>query len=197
MYEDLNQKNFWYCWSIEGALLHHGEKHNHDYLMQMEQENWDSLIPKMKNLAYEKSYGKISGRVSEEAIDVFRSKVYRIEAEIHGFYNGQSTGYFLANYPNKERSHYGEQKLRILESIISIAQAADSNREDLYFDLTSKLSVLKLDLNDLIALVNLHEMAFNSYPFPIHKAEYLLELKNRAMNFIGYLNRGNYSFPPF
>ena len=153
--------------------------------MQTAYENWDSLIPKIENLAHEKSHDKILSRVPEEAIDVFRSHGYQIEAEIPGLYNSQATGYFLANYLNKERSHCGKQKLRTIASVKSIAQAANSNPEDSYFDLTSNLNIRKLDRNDLFAMVNLHDKAFKSYPFPIHKAEYLLELIEQDHEFYG------------
>ncbi len=44
---------------INVAMLNSGHTHNRLYLMQAEQNNWDSLIPIMKNLAQEKSYNKI------------------------------------------------------------------------------------------------------------------------------------------
>jgi putative beta-lysine N-acetyltransferase len=176
---------------IEGALVQHGEAHNRVYLVQSETNNWNSLIPKIKNLAQKKSYDKILGRVPEEAIEVFRSNGYRVEAKIPGLFNGKKTGYFLADYLDKERSNCNDKELKTIESVKTIAQAANSNAEDSRFDLPSNLSVRKMDKNDLFAMVNLHEKAFKSYPFPIHKADYLLKLTEQHHEFYGLFENEN------
>lgn len=170
---------------IEGAILHHGEMHNRVYLMRSEQNNWDSLALKMKDLAREKNYGKILGRVPEEAKKIFQSNGYQVEAEIPGMYNGEKTGYFLADYLEKERSYCSEKELKTIESVKSIALAANSTSEDSYFALPSSLNVRKLTKNDLLAIVHLHENAFKKYPFPINKVEYLLELVEQNYRFYG------------
>ncbi|MFT5890432.1 MAG: putative beta-lysine N-acetyltransferase [Dokdonia sp.] len=175
---------------INGALLHHGKTHNRLYLMQAERNNWDSLIPKMKSLAQEKSYNKILGLIPEEAIEVFQSNGYQIEAKIPRLYNGEITGYFLADYLNTERGHCNEQELKTIQSVKTIAVAANSSQEDSYMALTQNLEVRKLNRNDFPAMVKLHKKAFKSYPFPIHRAEYLLELAKRSHEFYGLFDQG-------
>lgn len=170
---------------IDGALLQHGVTHNRVYLMQIDQNNWHELIPKMKDLAKEKNYDKILGRVPEEAKKVFQSNGYAVEAKIPGLYNGEKTGYFLADYLGKERGFCSEQELKTIESVKTIALAAHSSPEDAHFKLPNNLYVRKLNKNDLFAMVHLHEIAFKSYPFPINKAEYLLELVERSHEFYG------------
>jgi putative beta-lysine N-acetyltransferase len=170
---------------INGATLQHGEIHNRVYLMQAEQNNWDSLIPKMKDLALEKDYDKILGRVPEEAKKVFQSSGYRVEAEIPGMYNGKNTGYFLADYLKKERGHCSEQELKTIASVKSIALAANSSTEDSHFNLPGHLKVRQLNRNDLSAMVDLHKKAFKTYSLPINKAEYLLELAEQNHQFYG------------
>ncbi|TLP70500.1 putative beta-lysine N-acetyltransferase [Maribacter sp. ACAM166] len=170
---------------IEGAMLQHGDTHSRLYLMQVEQNNWDELIPKMKDLAKKKSYDKILGRVPEEAIKVFQSNGYEIEAKIPGLYNGEKAGYFLADYLEKERGSCSEQELKTIESVKTIALAANSSLEDAHFELPSNLYVRKLNKNDLFAMVHLHEIAFKSHSFPINTAEYLLELVEQNHEFYG------------
>ena len=43
---------------IDGAIVHHGKTHNRLYLMHTEQDNCDSLIPLMKDLAHKKTMPK-------------------------------------------------------------------------------------------------------------------------------------------
>ena len=175
---------------INGAELHHGKTHNRLYLMQAEQNNWDSLIPKMKNLAQEKSYDKILGLIPEDAIEVIKSNGYQIEAKIPRLYNGEITGYFLADYLNVQRGHCNEQELRTIQSVKTIAKAANRPQEDSYFALSKNMEVRKLNRNDFPAMVELHKKAFKSYPFPIYKPEYLLELTEQNHEFYGLFEEG-------
>lgn len=175
---------------IEGAVLHHGEMHNRVYMVQAGQNNWDSLIPKIKDLAQEKSYDKILGRVPEEAIEAFKSNGYHVEAKIPGLYNGETTGYFMADYLKKERGFCNDREQKTIASVKTIAQAANRNLEDSHFELPSNLKVRRLDQKDLFTIVNLHEKAFKSYSFPIHKADYLLELIEQYHEFYGLFEQG-------
>lgn len=170
-------------------MVHHGKTHNRLYLMQTEQDNWDSLIPLMKGLAQEKSYDKILGRIPEEAMELFQSNGYQVEAKIPGLYNGETTGYFLADYLNEERGYCNEKERKTIQSVKTIAQAANSATEDSYLALPENLEVRKLGRNDLFALIHLHKKAFKSYPFPIHKAEYILELIEQNHEFYGLFNQ--------
>ena len=170
---------------INGAILHHGKNHNRVYLMQTEQNDWNSLIPELESIAREKSYDKILGRLPEEGKEVFQLNGYQVEAEIPGLYNGEKPGYFLADYLNEERSYCSKQDLLTIESVKSIALAANTTAEDSYFDLPRKLHVKQLTENDLFVMARLHESAFKSYPFPIDKVEYLLELLERNHRFYG------------
>lgn len=170
---------------IEGAEVQHGDTHKRIYLIQAKQKNWASLIPKMKNLADEKNYAKILSRVPEEAMDVFRSNGYKIEAKIPRLYNGKTTGYFLAEYLDEQRSYCDDKKLKTIESVKMIAKAANSSSEDTHFELPSNLKVRKLDRNDLFSIASLHKMAFKYHPSPINKADYLLELVENDYEFYG------------
>lgn len=174
---------------INGAMLHHGKTHNRLYLMQTEQDNWDSLIPLMKDLAQEKCYDKILGKVPEEAKEVFQSNGYQVEAKIPGLYNGETTGYFLADYLNNERGQCDEQKRKTIESVKTIAQAANSSSEDSCFALPENLEVRKLDQNDLFNLIHLHKKASDSYAFPAHEAEYIMGLVEQNHEFYGLFNQ--------
>lgn len=174
---------------IEGAWLQHGDTHNRVYLIQNEQNNWKELIPKMKNLATEKNYKKILGRVPEEAKDTFESNGYRVEAKIPRLYNGEKAGYFLADYLEKERGSCSEQELKTIESVKTIALAANNSREDSHFDLPSNLNVRRLDQNDLYSMVHLHKKAIKSYPFPINKTDYLLEMVKKNYKFYGLFQK--------
>jgi putative beta-lysine N-acetyltransferase len=170
---------------VNGAVLKHGETHNRVYLIETEQNNWDSLIFRMKDLAHKKNYDKILGRVPEEAKKAFQLKGYQIEAKIPRMYNGEKTGYFLADYLNEKRSTCDEKESKTIATVKSIALAANRFPEESQFDLPSNLNVRQLDQSDFLELVLLHDKAFKSYSCPINKEEYLTEMAEK-MNYEFY-----------
>ena len=125
------------------------------------------------------------GKVPEEAKEVFQSNGYQVEAKIPGLYNGEITGYFLADYLNNERGHCDEQKRKTIASVKTIALAANSAEEDSYFALPKDLEVRKLDRNDLFNIIHLHKKAADSCVFPTHEAEYIMELVAQNHKFYG------------
>lgn len=170
-------------------MLHHGKTHNRLYLMQTEEDNWDSLIPLMNDLAQQKNYDKILGKVPEEGKKVFQSYGYKVEAKIPGLYYGEITGYFLADYLNNERAHCDEQNLKTIASVKAIALAAHKPSEDAYVDLPKNLEVRKLNRNDLLDMIDLHRKASDSYTFPTHKPINIMELVAQNLEFYGLFNQ--------
>ncbi len=177
MYDTLEKRS--------GATLHHGETHKRVYLTETDKANWDALIPEMKNLAAEKNYDKIIGRVPENAIEKFKANGYKVEAKIPKMFNGETTGYFLADFLSKEREHCNERELKTIESVKTIAKAANNSQKDGHFSLPDNLVVRKLTRNDLFTMADLHQKAFKSYSFPIHKTDYLSELAAKNHEFYG------------
>ncbi|ADV49014.1 putative beta-lysine N-acetyltransferase [Cellulophaga algicola DSM 14237] len=174
---------------IEGAVLRHGKTHSRLYLTQSTKNNWDSLIPKMKDIAHEKKYDKIISKVPEQAIEIFESNGFHIEAKIPGLYNGITTGYFLAEYLNENRCQNDKQALKTIASVKAIAQAAKSSSEEGYMSLPTNFEVRKLTTTDFSTLATLHKKAFMSHSLPIHEEAYLLELAEQNHEFYGLFKK--------
>ena len=178
---------------IEGGLVHHGKGNKRVYLLEADHGNWNQLISSMKNLAQQRKYDKIVSRVPEAGIASFRSKGYQVEAKIPGLYNGVSTGYFVADFLNKERSNCAEQKLKMIQSVKTIALAAANTAHNSFMALPDALEIHQLrseELDELTALARLNERAFRSYPFPIHDKSFLIELLQQGYEFYGLFEKG-------
>ncbi|SDM55003.1 putative beta-lysine N-acetyltransferase [Kriegella aquimaris] len=178
---------------IEGGLVHHGKGNKRVYLLEADHGNWNQLISSMKNLAQQRKYDKIVSRVPEAGIASFQSKGYQVEAKIPGLYNGVSTGYFVADFLNKERSNCAEQKLKMIQSVKTIALAAANTAHNSFMALPDALEIHQLrseELDELTALARLNERAFRSYPFPIHDKSFLIELLQQGYEFYGLFEKG-------
>lgn len=178
---------------IEGGLVHHGNSNKRVYLLEADHGNWNVLIDGMKNLARKRKYDKIVSRVPEAGIASFQSEGYQVEAKIPGLYNGVTTGYFVADFLNKERSNCAEQKLKMIQSVKKIALAAANTSHNSFMALPDALEIHQLrseELNELSALARLNERAFRSYPFPIHDKSVLIELLEQGYEFYGLFEEG-------
>ncbi|WP_339714779.1 putative beta-lysine N-acetyltransferase [uncultured Kriegella sp.] len=178
---------------IEGGLVHHGNGNKRVYLQEANHGNWNLLISSIRNLAQQQKYDKIVSRVPEGGIASFQSEGYQVEAKIPGLYNGVTTGYFVADFLNKERSNCAEQKLKMIQSVKTIALAAANSSRDSYMAMPHTLEIHKLggeELNKLTALAQLNERAFRSYPFPIHDRSFLIELLQQGYEFYGLFEEG-------
>lgn len=172
---------------INGATLLHGQTHDRVYLMQSEEDNWDTVINKIKSIADEKGYSKILGRIPEDAKALFQSKGYTIEAEIPGMFNGHQPGFFISDFPNRERATCDDHKLRTLQSVKTIAFAARKASED--FQLPTQYTIRELDQTDIPVMVDLHSKAFSTYSVPIAEAEFLLKMTTKDFKFFGLFHQ--------
>lgn len=171
--------------NIEGATIYHGEIHNRIYLSEINQEKIDSILPKMTALAKRKKYDKILSKVPESAINYFESKGYKIEAKIPGLYNGKTAGYFLAEYLNKSRHHCDEKQLKTIETVKTIAMAANKPDENPHMRMPKNYAIRKLNTADFPALVNLHEEAYKYHPKHIKRIQDFEQLAELDHQFYG------------
>ncbi|PIB26324.1 hypothetical protein [Maribacter sp. 4G9] len=134
--------------NIDGATIYHGEIHNRIYLSEIDSEKIDAILPKMTELAKQRKYDKILSRVPENAIPHFESNGYMIEAKIPGLYNGKVTGYFLADYLNQNRHQCDKKQLKTIETVKTIAMAANKPNENPHMGIPKDYTVRKLGKND-------------------------------------------------
>lgn len=157
--------------NFEGATIYHGEIHNRVYLSEINSAKIDAILPKMTELAKQKKYDKILGLVPENAITHFKSNGFTIEAKIPGLYNGKTTGYFLAEYLNKNRLQCDEKQLKTIETVKRIAMAANKPNENPHMGIPKDYTIRKLWKKDFSSLATLHEMAYKYHPKHIKKVQ--------------------------
>lgn len=176
--------------NIDGATIYHGEIHNRVYLSEINSEKIDALLPKMTALAKQKKYDKILSRVPENAINHFESNGYTIEAKIPGLYNGKTAGYFLADYLNKKRHQCDEKQLKTIETVKSIAMAANKPSENPHMRMPGDYTIRKLAADDFSALVTLHEKAYKYHPKHIKREQDFEQLEEMDHHFYGLFIKG-------
>ena len=167
----------------ENLNIHHGKVNNRLYLMNAKTSNWSQTIDTLQNIANSNGYNKIISRVPESAKDSFLSKNFKIEATVPGLYNGKEEGYFFADYNENERGIIEDKKLKVIESVKTIALAAKKDPSEQ--KLPQGFELRELDTSDIENILRLNHKVFSSYPFPIFDRTYLEKCIKEEFDFYG------------
>ncbi|WP_339840179.1 GNAT family N-acetyltransferase [uncultured Maribacter sp.] len=176
--------------TIDGALVYHGNMHNRIYFTEANNADLGILVSKMKALAKQKKYEKILSRAPESSMGVLQSNGFTVEAKIPGLYNGTIDGYFLADYIKKERHINDEKSRKTIESVKSIALAANKPQTDSHFDLPLNTQIKKLTSADFPLLEDLHKKAYKYHPNQIKDVGHFSMLHELKHQFYGLFENG-------
>lgn len=176
--------------TIDGALVYHGDMHNRIYFTEADNVDLGILVPKMKALAKQKKYEKILSRAPESSMEVLQSNGFTVEAKIPGLYNGTIDGYFLADYVKKERHLNDEKSRKTIESVKTIALAANKPKTDSHFDIPLHTEIKKLTSADFPLLEELHRKAYKYHPNQIKDVAHFSMLNELNHQFFGLFENG-------
>ncbi len=169
--------------TIDHSLVQHGPASDRIYLMKLSEQDVPDLPGKLDALAEHNSYSKIFAKVAAPFKTLFETHGYIEEARVPNFYNGQTDGLFLAKYIDPEREIDPEQKT--IEHIIELAEQkgqADANAAT-----EPPFAIRTAEEADADRLAGLYKEVFESYPFPIHEPDYLIEtMRSHILYFLAF-----------
>lgn len=154
---------------MDHSLIQHGPMNQRVYLMKVNGQDLPDLLPKIDRLAEKKGYTKIFAKVPQQVKALFSRRDYQQEAVVPDFYNGQADAVFLAKYLEESRQEDADQEK--IETIIDLAH--DKAQEPLDEQSTLNAEIRPATEADVDAMVEIYKQVFESYPFPIHDADYL------------------------
>ncbi len=167
---------------IDNSWIQHGKLNDRIYLMNLDQKDMHTIVPRLNDLAEKNGYSKIFVKVPIWATFDFSREGYIKEAFIPDFYPRGSGAYFMAKYPNPERAQQKEDELEKICSIIDLAKSkADSNKKSL----PTGLKLAPIKENNIDQLAALYSLVFKSYPFPIFDTRYLRETMESHIDYYG------------
>ena len=157
--------------NIGDAYIHHGKANDRVYLMKLGNEDPNEIMDKIEQLAEENDYTKIQVKIPEDAASPFLERDYIQEAKVPGFYNGETTGLFLSKFIDEERAK--EKKPQRVKEVIeaSLAKKTGSFTPELDDGYMWKVA----EEADAQHLTEVYKVVFETYPFPIHDPDYIIE----------------------
>lgn len=166
---------------IGNSIIQHGKQNDRIYLMSLSPEDGDKIINFLEKLTEKNSYTKIFAKVPEFAQDLFIDNGYIIEGILPKYYNGKETCLFMSKFFSEKRKTAENQKE--LDKVINIAKSK-KNKAALP-KLEETMLLRKLDEKDTLAMTKVYKTVFETYPFPIHKQEYLINTMRENVIYYG------------
>ena len=165
--------------TIDGALVQHGPHNDRIYLMHLQTADPEELIAALEELGCRKGYGKIFAKIPAPAWPTFESAGYVKEAEVPGFFNGRTDGFFIAKYLSPERRIIPAAEVH-LERIgpQGAAPRAPRHRAD-----RSGRMVTACRPSDADALSRIYRQVFKTYPFPVQQPVYLKRMMKEGVRY--------------
>lgn len=164
---------------VEGALIHHGPYNDRLYILKFPFDGNADTVRKLTEKARTKCYSKIVGKIPKRGVNIFLDKGYSIEAVVPRFYKDRDSCYFVAKYLDSARKKINSKKLENFKLFIEKYQNKKTSVT------SGPYQVKELDESDISDISELFRQVFASYPFPIHKKEYIYETMCNSVLYYG------------
>jgi len=168
----------------KGSLIQHGKHNDRVYLMKLDEQDVELVIDTIAKLADENNYSKLFCKVPKHMAPLFFAHGYILEAIIPKFYKGSDDVFFVSKFLNPDRLlNIEKQQLSVINQLLSEEHQQKLNG--------SSYSVRKLNKADAEQMTQIYLEVFESYPFPIHKPEYILETMEENVHYFGVEKDGD------
>lgn len=164
----------------KNSIIQHGKFNNRIYIMKLQKEDLDIVMREVEALTSKYNYTKIVAKTPEWAAPTLYSKGFQLEALIPGFYNNSTTAFFLSKFLDSQRKIIQSADLEDFGKILS------DNTRLIKNSMPPKKYKIKTIKDDFIEdLADLYRQVFETYPFPIYNAEYILKTMKENIRYYG------------
>ncbi len=166
----------------KGSIIQHGKYNDRIYLMKLSPNDVPEITDTIQQIAVEYNYSKIFGKVPSRFAPYFISKGYLTEAIIPGFFKGKENAFFMSKFLNSDRLLDLESaEMEILSNILQqLPEKVITEKKN-----KSLFKIHRLQKEDVPELTELYKKVFDSYPFPIHNPDYILETMKSDVQYYG------------
>ncbi len=165
-----------------GSVLQHGKHNDRIYLMKLHHQDMPGIFEILDSIAKEHSYAKIFCKVPLYAMPLFLANGFIQEAHIPNFYQGKEDVFFLSKFRNSDRLlHIEKPELESLSLLLkNRSKSANENPKP-----SLDFQIRRLNSEDVDQITDLYKIVFETYPFPIHKNEYIIHTMQNDVQYYG------------
>ena len=167
---------------IGKSIIQHGKFNNRIYLLKLDPEDNGEIISDLEQLASQEGYSKIFCKIHSGALPFFLIRGYTIEAYVPRFYDGKTDCLMVSRFLDEERSRPPLDELKLFSEWLEIGENSVNNS---ITNNSAQYELCNLDINDIIPITEVFKQVFETYPFPVHDPDYILDTmrKNKAKYF--------------
>lgn len=151
------------------SRIQHGKSNDRVYLMKLGDRDPAGVLDRIDRLAEESGYSKLFAKVRVSRGPLLEQSGYRLEARIPGYFQGREDALFMSRFLSEERGIEGaaERHQEVLTAACAKAgQGADGLPDGPY-------SFRPCRPEDAEEVAGVYRRVFETYPFPIHQADYI------------------------
>ena len=172
-----------------GAVIQHGSYNDRIYLMKPGSDENASEIPeKLIPMAERFGYTKIFAKIPETRFSRFKRANFIREGEIPDFYNGRFDALFMSYFLSDDRAEIPQERERKLDEIQKLA-LEKSSKPVKELD-AAQFQIRRCEPGDADEMAEIYRAVFSSYPFPIHRPEYLKTTMESHVDYYGVEHEG-------
>ncbi|WP_430809663.1 MULTISPECIES: putative beta-lysine N-acetyltransferase [unclassified Carboxylicivirga] len=167
-----------------GSLIQHGKHNDRVYLMKLDKRDAERMPQLLTALARNQGYTKVFCKVPKWAAPLFYANGFILEASIPNFYKEGEDVFFISKFLSADRLlHIETNKLHDLGRLLYHTEAKRQQLETPY-------NIRRLTVDDVDDIANIYDAIFDTYPFPIHDPEYLIECMQDDVHYFGAERNG-------
>jgi len=172
--------------TLKNSIIHHGPSNNRVYLTKLSPQDYPEITNSLDNLAIKNKYTKIFAKIPAGLKQAFLENDYIQEACIPKFYKGSEDAIFLGKYFSSDRKIEANQ-----ESIDKILALAKTKKDEWLIKKKplndDSCKIIVASTNYASEMSSVYKIVFESYPFPIHEPEYLLETMKTHIKYFCFI----------
>ncbi len=167
-----------------GTCIQHGKLNDRIYLMKLDSRDVPQIFSLIHQLAKEEKYSKIICKIPKKYAPVFYANGFILEAFIPLFYNNSEDVFFVSKYLSSDRVLNIEK-----DSLITCSDILNKE-QTMIVDENSAFSIRELTKKDVSKITAIYSDVFETYPFPIHEEEYVLQTMEDNVRYFGVEKEG-------
>lgn len=169
---------------FENTLIHHGKFSNRLYILKFSENGKSKHIRDLLNFAVEQQYTKVIGKIPKTKLSLFLRNGFKMEATVPKFYNGKITCCFVSKFIDIQRAVFEPTSLKTFKNVLANYEQKTGEQIKSGFELRPLLT------NDVDLMTNVFNRVFETYPFPIHDADYIRHTMENDVCYYGIFETG-------
>ena len=166
--------------TVGRSTIQHGHDSDRVYLMELDNADMPSLLPKLNKLAEQEKYGKIFAKVPARWAATFIADGFGTEALVPGFFRGEEDGHFMGKYLDPTRANDPRQKE--IDTTLALAQKTAPRQDN---SPATEYTARACTTEDCKAMAACYQTIFPSYPFPVHDPAFLATTMAEHVTYFG------------